>query len=243
MFKHIPPKNFTEICSEWDTVCSIRQNAIDSGNDVSLTSVIAPSILKNVLQESHQSIIDVGCGTGYIASLLAKDSEICYGIDVSSKSISIAREKYASTGARFFNSSIAEFSTTISFDMCISNMALISDPFLYESLKKMYEITVPNGHLVIMITHPCFWPKYWGFQDENWFNYNNEVFIEHDFSISLIKSMGKTTYIHRPLSSYINGLTSVGFTIEKFEEPYPVGSVPTGYNYEYPRFLLIKCRK
>ena len=51
-----------------------------------------------------------------------------------------------------------------------------------------------------MITHPFFWPKYWGYESEEWYKYNEEIFIENEFSISFEKEMGKTTYIHRPLS-------------------------------------------
>ena len=34
-----------------------------------------------------------------------------------------------------------------------------------------------------------------------------------------------------------------GFNIIKIEEPYPIEKIPDSYNYNYPRFLFIKCKK
>ena len=94
-----------------------------------------------------------------------------------------------------------------------------------------------------MIPHPCFWPKYWDFEKAPWFDYNREIYIEHDFSISLVKSLGKATFIHRPLEMYISAIADADYYIEGLKEPYPYTAVPGEYIYEYPRFLLIKCKK
>ena len=241
--KRVFPKKLIEICSEWDIVCEHRQNTIDAGDDISLLSVTAPCIVKHILQAAPKKVLDVGCGTGYLTSLVSQNVNECWGIDASGKSIAIAKKRYASQNTVFVQTTIEDFCSPFPFDACISNMVLTSDPLFRQSLKKMHDVLSLNGHLYIMIPHPCFWPKYWNYQDEPWFNYNEEIFIEHDFSISLVKSMGTTTYIHRSLATYIESILSVGFCIEQIEEPYPVGGVPKGYAYQYPRFLFIKCKK
>lgn len=238
-----PPKSLNDICSEWDGVCEKRQIAIEQGQDVSLSLVTAPCIVKNVREAAPNAILDVGCGTGYVTSLLAQEAAICCGIDASQHSIDLAKDRYSLPNLQFFHSKLSEFSSCTQFDLCVSNMVLNCSPDLRGDLRGIYKLLPSGGIFLAMIPHPCFWPLYWGFQNEPWFHYQEEMFIEHDFSISLVKAMGKSTYIHRPLSQYIQEIVSIGFSLKGIEEPYPVGPVPRGYSYSYPRFLFLKCRK
>lgn len=241
--KPIPPKSLHEICSEWDNACTNRHKVICEGNDVSLLAVTAPCMLKNIQEEHPSTVLDVGCGTGYLTARIKQIADFCWGIDASEKSISIAKQTYIEDGLMFAQTPLSEFKTDFKFDMCVSNMALTCDPQLSKTLKHMFEILKQNGCLLIIISHPCFWPKYWKFDNEPWFEYDKEVFIEHNFSISFAKSLGTTTFIHRPLDLYLNSIISAGFSVESIEEPYPTEDVPDEYKYEFPRFLFIKCRK
>ena len=243
MLKSVQAKNLSEISREWDETCKIRQQAINNNQDISLLSVTAPCIINEIKAEHPNSVIDVGCGTGYLTYKIKENVEHCVGIDASAESIVIANKYYKTSGLHFITSAFDRFNPEQHFDLCVSNMALTCDPDIDSTLSKMYRVLNKNGKLLIMITHPFFWPKYWGYQDESWFDYSSEQYIEHDFSISFVKSMGKSTYIHRPLSQYVNAIVSAGFSIEKIDEPYPTGDIPADYRYDYPRFLLFKCTK
>lgn len=241
--RRIPPKSLNDICSEWDNLCEKRQIAIEQGKDISLSLVTAPHIIRKVHETSPKTILDIGCGTGYLTFLLAKEATTCYGIDASQHSITLAKEKYSLPSLQFFHSRLVDFSPNTKFDLCVSNMALNCDPDLHGTIKNIYNRLLPGGTFLSMIPHPCFWPLYWGYQDENWFHYQEEIFIEHNFSISFVKTMGKSTYIHRPLSQYIREMITSGFSIEEIEEPYPSDITPPGYFYTYPRFLFMNCKK
>ena len=242
MLKRTNPKCLCEVQAEWDALCTTRQNTIDAGKDYSLMAVTAPCIIKE-LDVPNNGILDVGCGTGYLTSLLAKHTTRCVGIDISASSIDVAKSRYSDSSAVFMVSSIGNFSTDIKFDICVANMVLSCDPDWEKSIRSIKNLLCKGGKLLIMLPHPCYWPKYWGFDKEDWFNCNEEIYIEHDFSISLAKSLGNATYIHRPLSTYITKICGEGFMLEKMIEPYPVSELPEDYNYEYPRFLLLKFIK
>lgn len=243
MSKKVNKKHLYEIKQEWNDICDKRQEIIDNGQDISLVYVTSPCILNSLNNDTPKAILDVGCGSGYLTNQLASICETCYGIDISNRSVDIAKSKYKQNNLFFINSSISEFNTNIKFSHCVSNMVFMTDPDLKKSLKNIYELLDDNGILLAMITHPCFWPKYWKYQDEDWFDYNKEIFIQHNFKTSLSNSLGVTTHIHRPLYQYINEIISTGFEIICIEEPYPIETVPSNYIYEYPRFLFIKCKK
>lgn len=243
MNKHINTKTLKKIANEWDKVSPERQIIIENGKDVSLTYVTVPCIIRNISESNPSKVLDVGCGTGYLTQKLSYYCDFCCGIDVSTECIDIAKRKYSSDKILYLNSSIADFKVDYQFDACTANMVLMTDPEWELSLKRVYEVLKDEGQLFIMITHPCFWPIYWKYNTENWFNYNKELFIEHDFCTSLSQSLGVTTHIHRPLSMYVNTLQKIGFEIVKFEEPLPIQGTPKEYRYDYPRFLFIKCIK
>lgn len=235
-------KDIEIISEEWDSICRKREFAIENGLDPSLKFVTVPCILEEVEEYRPDSILDVGCGTGYLTSRLSQFAKTI-GIDCSRKSIEIAKDKYINNNLQFIQSRIGDYCSSNTFDICVSNMVFSCDPNWRESLSNIYKLLKNNGYLIFIIPHPCFWPYYWEISDEDWFTYNEELFVEHNFSTTFMKSMGTATYIHRPLENYINTCVETGFYIEKIKEPYPIGKVPSDYSYEYPRFLMIKVRK
>lgn len=243
MLKKTAPKILSDIQSEWDAMCSNRQRVIDSGKDFSLISVTSPCIIQELGTDPVDSILDFGCGTGYLTSLLAKHTSKCVGVDISANSIALAQSRYASSGAQFVASPISDYRPNIKFDVCVANMVLSCDPDWVNSIRAIYGLLAKDGKLLVMIPHPCNWAKYWGFEDAQWFQYNQEVYIEHDFSVSLAKSLGTATYIHRPLSAYVTAICGEKFYLEKMVEPFPTEKLPGEYRYDYPRFLFMKFVK
>lgn len=241
--KIVKPKNIDVISAEWDCLCARRQETIEQGKDISLSFVTSPCILGEMEKEHPDSVLDVGCGTGYLTSLLAKRTKRCVGIDMSAESIHIAKQRYGESGASFITTTIEQYQAIEKFDICVANMVFSCDPDWIKSICVIRKLLNDSGKLYVMLPHPVLWSKYWGFQDAEWYHYNKEIFIEHNFSVSLVKSMGIATYIHRPLASYINDLLVNGFRLEQVIEPYPIKCTPTEYKYDYPRFLFMKSQK
>lgn len=235
--KRVKPKNLGCISDEWDKVSPVRQRVIDENKDISLINITAPAILEEVAKTLPNTILDVGCGTGYLTHRMANYTKKCIGIDASKNSIALARARYSANNLLFFHSAIEEIELGMQFDLCVANMVFSCDPTWIASVKHIYDLLNPNGRLLVMLPHPCFWASYWRIREEPWFSYNEELYIEHDFSISCAKDLGRATYIHRPISTYINGLISCGFVIAELQEL--AGDNVNPYHF----FLLIKCTK
>ncbi len=241
--KKIPYKNLTDISQEWDAIVNKRQNAIENGTDVSLLYVTMPCILRHLKKLHPQKVLDVGCGSGFLTHKVSQICTECWGIDQSRVSIDLAQKKYGSSKLHFSISEICKFHFPKDVDVCIANMVFMDDPEWEQSLAHIFDQLPLNGSLLFTITHPCFWPKYWKYDDSSWFNYSEETYIESDFSITAQKHFGNSTHIHRPLSQYINNIISTGFTIMGIEEPLPICKLPDDYEQRYPRFLFFNCKK
>ncbi len=241
-------KGYREIAKEWDRIAPIRLKQIESGQDLSYNHVIIPTIIEILDHCDLTEVIDLGCGCGYLTRLLAKKAKSVIGVDISEKSIDLAKKRSSEySNIDYVHIDIESYSSLAvesSFSTAIANMTLMDVLFLDKVIKTVKLILKPQGHFIFTITHPCYWPVYWNYEKAQWFNYWKEIPIEADFSISLEKNRNyTTTHIHRPLEMYINCLTKFDFEIVKIVEPLPPREILLKYpkKWEYPRFLAVHC--
>lgn len=236
-------KTLESIGLEWDLLAKQRQKLILDERDISFLKVTKPCIIRNLRKISPKNVLDFGCGTGELTATIAEFTEVCYGIDISVESINLARKSYLSENLSFYHGKIDDFEVIEKIDTVVSNMVFMDDPDFQNSLEHIYNLLAKGGYLLFTITHPCFWSRYRNFQNESWFNYSSETYLDTDFALSLEKNLGKCTHIHRPLSQYINQVLDTGFSLVEIAEPIFEGEIPEDYCVDYPRFLFVMCRK
>ncbi len=140
---------------------------------------------------------------------------------------------------------LADSSRDQLFDVIIANMLLQNVASFDDVVAACAKLLAPGGKFVFAVPHPCFWSRYWRYDKESWFRYENEVWIEAPFQTSLSRdSELRTTHAHRPLNAYINGLIRAGLDISELSEPMPDAGVEGVYPvaWEFPRFLLGRCQ-
>jgi len=115
--KRIDYKTLTELTEQWDNICESREEIIEQGLDVSLMYVTSPCVLEEVKKENPKTILDVGCGTGYLTACLSQYAPTI-GIDCSKKSIDIANNKYSKKGLCFLHNSIESYSP-LNISICV----------------------------------------------------------------------------------------------------------------------------
>ena len=234
------------IKEEWESSAELRFEQIRSGRDVSYQFVILPCVLNLCEGSDFSSVVDVGCGSGFLVKEMSQRCELVVGVDMAGKNIELSKKLCASlANVQLINDTIENFAADheLSFSLAIANMTLITCVNLANVLEAIRKILNPGGTFVAMITHPCFWPDYWGYSSAEWFDYSHEIIIEAPFRISSEVSNCVTTHIHRPLSTYIETLVREGFQIDKLIEPLPDEKIASKYPspWRYPRFLGIRC--
>jgi len=238
-----------DIVTQWDKIAELRANQISKDKDLSFNHILVPSILKLSAHSDFTAVLDIGCGPGFLTRQLASKAQRITGIDMSNKMIDLARKSCKNLkNIELVSSTIESFAgsqKSPTFTLAVANMSLMTmiklDRVLYSTAKLLKR----GGHFVFTITHPCFWPLYWGYAVEDWFVYKREILIESVFKISLDTPNNgpKTIHVHRPIERYLTSLSKAGFVVDDIYEPMPTTEVEARYHkdWDYPRFLGMRC--
>ena len=240
-------KSSEAIASEWDRIALARHMQISTGKDISFSYVLKPTVSELLQGCNLEKVLDLGSGTGELTRELAKVSSEVVGVDISSRSTEIAR-KVCSNAANvsFCLNSVEALASDWAgprFTAIVANMTLMDCLNLDSLVEAAARLVAPDGCLVATITHPWFWPYYWGYAEAKWFNYHQEIFIEAPFRISAEATDYVTTHVHRPLTAYMKSLTQAGFLVDRILEPFPSEKVQDLYPklWEFPRFLAFRA--
>jgi SAM-dependent methyltransferase len=248
MIRRAIRKTNSEIVREWDDLAQLRYEQIITGRDLSYHNILLPTILKLLSSNSKLSGVDAGCGIGFLSHILARKQASVIGVDPSERSVAIAREHYGSE-ALFIHSSLEDFASEKNvqkFDFVVANMVLMDVLDLHEFISAAYRILKPTGVFVFTVTHPWFWPNYYGYANEPWYHYDIELIVESPFRITTEPDCQLfSTHIHRPLEVYISSLLQAQFSIDALAEPMPSQEIEAFYPrpWSYPRYLAGRCRR
>jgi SAM-dependent methyltransferase len=247
MFRIVSKKPISAIASEWDALAPIRYEQITSGVDVTYSHVLSPIMLDIAAKQTAATILDAGCGTGVLTAALGTFGGSVVGIDPSAKSIAVAQDHFGGA-AEFRVATLEEYarSNRESADLVIANMVLIDVTNLLGFVGAVGQALRQRGAFVFSITHPWFWPSYYGYAGEDWFHYERELIIESPFRISAREDCAlQSTHVHRPLGMYLQAFSSVGLTLQELREPMPSPAVEAKYPrpWRVPRYLIGLCRR
>lgn len=227
-------KSLSQIAKEWDAIAALRDDQIASGKDHSANFVLAPAILERL--SPGKSLVDIGCGTGWLTARAETNALFAVGVDPSHESIALAQARHPGRSIRYVAESVENFALRRQkFDCAISNMAASCAPDLLAFFGASRRILKRGAPFLLTIPHPCFWPLYWGYASHPRFKYQNTFAVESEFKIRREVSSFLTTHFHHPLELYVSSLVGAGFTIESTVEL-------AGREFDFPRFLLIAAR-
>lgn len=240
------PKGHAELAMNWDRLAEERHRQISSGIDLSFDHVIAPTAFHLLDGCDSSTVLDVGSGTGEFTARLAAAADSVIAIEPARTSTMIARNvcKYRQN-IQFFETPLedaVDLLTDVGATAAVAVMSLMTTPNLASFAGALAKLLRPQARFVAMLTHPCFWPKYWGYCESSWFQYDKEIFIEAPFAISKCATELTTIHIHRPLEQYVATFADAGFRLEKLAEPIPRPEVQALYpeRWAFPRFIGLK---
>ncbi len=188
------------------------------------TKTAAPAIVEQIkkLTKKNDAIIDLGCGEGYMTRRLKSIRPNIIGTDLSPEMVSAAATQDPSI--KYLQVDLEERTTklpTSHFSLAYSILVFMYLENIQVALKNIHKWIKPGGHLIITITHPCFYQQenFDWFQNETNEPYNLGDYFNERTTIRNIADKIKTHHIHRTMGNYIRTFYTNGFIVKDIIEP------------------------
>lgn len=216
-----------------------------------------PAAMNLLDLKPDENLLDIGCGQGVLAPLVAETGAKYTGVDVSPSLLDIAR-KYHGRHGKFYEADACrlELSKDLRagmFDAAVFVLAIQDINPLDSALRSAAWSLKPGGRLVMVMTHPAFRiPRQsgWGFDENRKLTYRRIDRYLTPLSVPMKAYPGQTGVsisFHRPLSAYINGLAGYGLLIDALHEipsyKTEAGETENPAEKEIPLFLSLRARK
>lgn len=197
-------QSWTDNAPAW--VKAVREGLIPSriaGTDA--------AVVELVLQSRPRTVLDAGCGEGWLARALAHNGVDVTGMD---GSVQLIEQAQQSGGARFLKLSYDEFSTRpdtagAEFDVVVFNFSLFAADIV-PVLRAARSVLSAQGRLIIQTIHP--------------FNDAQDTAYEDGWREESFAGMsgGFTTsmpWYFRTMESWTRAVTEAGFQLLELREP------------------------
>ena len=218
-----------------------------------------PAVMDLLRPEPGEEILDLGAGQGVLAPYVAARGARYTGVDASPRLIEIARRRHARSGRFLVGDARALIATTglreHGFDAAVFLLSIQDMDPLTPIFASLDRVLRRASRVVMLMTHPAFrQPRHagWGFDATRGLTYRRIDAYLGEMAVPM-KSLGeaRTVSFHRPVSTYVNGLASVGFAVDAMLElpDLPDGQRPRGRrpadraDAEIPLFLGIRARR
>jgi ubiquinone/menaquinone biosynthesis C-methylase UbiE len=245
---------------EWSTLADWFDEDQGDKGDLWHRTLIFPGLLNVIGKVSGRDVLDVGCGNGSLARILAGMGNRVTGIDGSAGIIerAKARETANPLGTTYLATDAANLSMfqANSFDLVISCMALMDMANAAGAIKEMGRVVKRTGRCVMLFSHPCFdIPNASSWLTESGFGHRPEIALllrrYREVFSEWLRWSWKHDYemlaYHRPMSWYFRAIGDAGLAVTMLDEPEPtpefVAQSDSGAAVEkFPLHCVIEAR-
>ncbi len=147
---------------KWDDIASWWNLRMGEDGDWFNNALIKPYIIETITSQKVNkdiSVLDIGCGNGFLCRECAKHNIQVVGIDSSEQMIKNAKQ-YATNNIKYY---VADATKTLPFqryfDYIIINNVLQDTEDISSLLSNVRVLCDINTEVLITIRHPCFHPK------------------------------------------------------------------------------------
>ena len=243
------PINNDDNIQAWSAYSREMIEAIGDEGDAARRYILNPVLFALVGDIAGRTILDAGCGTGYLCRLFAKQGAQVTGVEPAASlfAYAVEREQTERLGIDYIQEDLSVLTLDhMAFDIVVANMVFMDIPDYQSAIQHCINVLKPGGHFIFSLLHPCFdevnrpdFEK--GYRTKGYIRVDEYL---REFMVQQIVGY----YIHRPLSAYLNLVIDAGCTIRQVIEPTltPEGIAVLGEqnrNRHIPNFIVISARK
>ena len=224
--------------------------------------VIDPALWSLLGDVSGLSVLDAGCGSGYLTRSLATKGAKVTGVDVSRTFIDYCKkvEVEMNLGCRYLESSLSDMKDIKpkSFDIIVSNIVMVDVLDYKTAFKEIERVLKDDGRFIWSNVHPIFgrsssggdfrFPRDSQRMESRYLKMIDRYF---DSGGELLKWFSNPTWqFIRTLEEYSKALKEAGFVISEIVEPRPsIEDIQKHPNFlafdadRWTHFIIYECLK
>lgn len=222
-------------------------------SDNFFNSVYYQLLVKTLLQlvknysDKRESVLDFGCGEGYLTREIAGLNRVISGCDISEYLLNVARNKSSHINYWKENFEKVNQHHRKKFDLVISNLVIMYIKNLSNYLANLSDYLAKKKTAIITLSHPCFYQN----QNKNWFNSTKitpftigDYFTESSYEKD-ISGQFRVLHYHRTLETYLKYFRQYNMQIIEIREPKIVkpNNILLGKAAKIPFFLIFVLKK
>ncbi len=190
-------------------------------------------ILKYLPNIKNKTILDFGCGNGYLLKKLnIYNPKKVYGIDTSKLMIDKAKDNLKETGFLSVQNIEKTNFKNNSFDLVISRFSLHYLKTFNKAYIEINRILKKNGCLILVVSHPI---------TDLFFKKNNDYFNQEVINLKLYNNKVNIKYPSHSLDDYLNSIFLDNFKLVNFFESKDIEI--NSNKYKIPGLIFIKAIK
>jgi len=128
--------------------------AIDRNEIQSRSLITNSAIIDTILKKSPETVLDIGCGEGWLSRELARSKVYTHGIDVVPELISYAKEQGQGTFQLVSYEELSAESFKQKYDVIVCNFSLLGDQSVENVFKCIPHLLNKHGFFIVQTIHP-----------------------------------------------------------------------------------------
>jgi SAM-dependent methyltransferase len=199
----------------WGTMPRAALEEMAYDGDFAKRHLVNPALLRMLGDVRGRRVLDAGCGNGYLSRMLAGRGAQVVGVEPGQALFDFAVEKESQRplGIRYVRADLCDLPGLGGpFDAVVASMVLPAIPDWAGAMRACVQALSPGGIFVFTVNHPCF-EQLWRSWREHGEYRSREYLAEYE-----IDGLHGVDF-HRPLSTYLNELISLGCRLREVAEP------------------------
>ncbi len=219
----------TDQAARWNANSAARLHELGSNDDPSYRALshLILQKLTGLLPDGHGSVLDVGCGIGFLSSHIASLGFTVVGIDPADQGIEIASTTHTQSHLQFEATSLEDYAynhPNASFDALVANMVLHCVPNHYSFFAAAARLLAADGAFIATLPNPDTYLPGRSDVDVSDYNMQTSYVFEIPFRIhGKDAHPERVLFFHRPMKEYIAAATEAGLAVSNLSVPEHIG--------------------
>jgi 2-polyprenyl-3-methyl-5-hydroxy-6-metoxy-1,4-benzoquinol methylase len=150
----VDPLSDEKIVDSWHTNAAAWTGAVRGGRIMSRVRVTNRAIIDEIVKRSPQTVLDIGCGEGWLVRALDELGIEATGVDAVPELIERAEREGAGTFAVASYEEIAAGALDVRVDLAVANFSLTGKESVENVLPRVATFLESGGALIVQTLHP-----------------------------------------------------------------------------------------